>query len=107
MNVALSHWPAPAKLKLFLHVTGRRADGYHELQTLFQLIDLCDTITIALREDGRIERPAGPVGVAPEADLTLRAALARWPSRNNPGTTTNTCRTKSPPGPPSIRMIRF
>jgi 4-diphosphocytidyl-2-C-methyl-D-erythritol kinase len=73
---ALSHWPAPAKLNLFLHVTGRRADGYHELQTLFQLIDLCDTITIALREDGRIERPAGPAGVAPEADLTLRAALA-------------------------------
>ncbi len=73
---ALSHWPAPAKLNLFLHVTGRRADGYHELQTLFQLIDLCDTITIALREDGRIERPAGPAGVAPESDLTLRAALA-------------------------------
>ncbi len=71
-----SHWPAPAKLNLFLHVTGRRADGYHELQTLFQLIDLCDTITISLREDGLIERPAGPAGVAPEADLTLRAALA-------------------------------
>jgi 4-diphosphocytidyl-2-C-methyl-D-erythritol kinase len=72
----LTHWPAPAKLNLFLHVTGRRADGYHELQTLFQLIDLCDTITIALRADGRIERPAGPANVAPEADLTLRAALA-------------------------------
>jgi len=57
-------------------VTGRRADGYHELQTLFQLIDLCDTITIAVRADGRIERPAGPANVAPEADLTLRAALA-------------------------------
>jgi 4-diphosphocytidyl-2-C-methyl-D-erythritol kinase len=71
-----SHWPAPAKLNLFLHVTGRRADGYHELQTLFQLIDLCDTITISLRGDGLIERPAGPAGVAPEADLTLRAALA-------------------------------
>ena len=71
-----SRWPAPAKLNLFLHVTARRADGYHELQTLFQLIDLCDTITIAVREDGRIERPAGPTGVAPHADLTLRAALA-------------------------------
>jgi 4-diphosphocytidyl-2-C-methyl-D-erythritol kinase len=71
-----SHWPAPAKLNLFLHVTGRRADGHHELQTLFQLIDLCDTITISLRGDGLIERPAGPAGVAPEADLTLRAALA-------------------------------
>jgi 4-diphosphocytidyl-2-C-methyl-D-erythritol kinase len=73
---AATHWPAPAKLNLFLHVTGRRADGYHELQTLFQLIDLCDTITIALRADGRIERPTGPAAVAPEADLTLRAALA-------------------------------
>ena len=71
-----NEWPAPAKLNLFLHVTGRRADGYHELQTLFQLIDLCDTITISLRADGRIERPAGPANVAPEADLTLRAALA-------------------------------
>jgi 4-diphosphocytidyl-2-C-methyl-D-erythritol kinase len=72
----LTHWPAPAKLNLFLHVTGRRVDGYHELQTLFQLIDLCDTITIALREDGRIERPAGPANIAPHEDLTLRAALA-------------------------------
>ncbi|HTL20067.1 MAG TPA: 4-(cytidine 5'-diphospho)-2-C-methyl-D-erythritol kinase [Steroidobacteraceae bacterium] len=71
-----SHWPAPAKLNLFLHVTGRRADGYHELQTLFQLLDLCDTLTISLREDGLIERPAGAAGVAPEADLTLRAARA-------------------------------
>ena len=71
----VSHWRAPAKLNLFLHVTGRRTDGYHELQTLFQLIDLCDTITISLRADGRIERPVGPAGVAPDADLTLRAAL--------------------------------
>jgi 4-diphosphocytidyl-2-C-methyl-D-erythritol kinase len=71
-----SQWPAPAKLNLFLHVTGRRADGYHELQTLFQLLDLCDTLTISLRDDGLIERPAGAAGVAPEADLTLRAARA-------------------------------
>jgi 4-diphosphocytidyl-2-C-methyl-D-erythritol kinase len=71
-----SLWPAPAKLNLFLHVTGRRADGYHDLQTLFQLIDWCDTIGITVREDGRIERVAGPPGVAPEADLTVRAALA-------------------------------
>jgi 4-diphosphocytidyl-2-C-methyl-D-erythritol kinase len=73
---APTSWPAPAKLNLFLHVTGRRADGYHELQTLFQLIDLCDTITITVRADGRIERPVGPANVPPEADLTLRAALA-------------------------------
>lgn len=69
-------WPAPAKLNLFLHVTGRRADGYHELQTLFQLIDLTDTLVITVREDGEIERPEGPAEVAPEADLTVRAARA-------------------------------
>jgi 4-diphosphocytidyl-2-C-methyl-D-erythritol kinase len=69
-------WPAPAKLNLFLHVTGRRPDGYHELQTVFQLIDLCDTIAISVREDGRVERPDGPPGVDPESDLTVRAARA-------------------------------
>ncbi|MGH8328682.1 MAG: 4-(cytidine 5'-diphospho)-2-C-methyl-D-erythritol kinase, partial [Steroidobacteraceae bacterium] len=47
-------WPAPAKLNLFLHVTGRRTDGYHELQTVFQLIDLCDTMVLTVREDGAI-----------------------------------------------------
>jgi 4-diphosphocytidyl-2-C-methyl-D-erythritol kinase len=76
MTPAVTHWPAPAKLNLFLHVTGRRADGYHELQTLFQLIDLCDTIAISVREDGQIERPVGPPDVPCEADLTVRAARA-------------------------------
>src|SRR4030081_2212319 len=76
MTPAETLWPAPAKLNLFLHVTGRRADGYHELQTVFQLIDLCDTIAISIREDGRIERPDGPPGVDPESDLTVRAARA-------------------------------
>lgn len=69
-------WPAPAKLNLFLHVVGRRADGYHELQTAFQLIDFCDTLAIALRSDGSIERPEGPAGVPAEADLVVRAARA-------------------------------
>ncbi len=69
-------WPAPAKLNLFLHVTGRRTDGYHDLQTLFQLIDLVDDIHIQLRSDGVIERPLGPDGVAPEADLVVKAARA-------------------------------
>src|ERR1017187_8282173 len=69
-------WPAPAKLNLFLHVTGRRADGYHELQTLFQLIDLCDSIGVTPQRDGRIERVAGPAGVAPDDDLVVRAARA-------------------------------
>jgi len=69
-----THWPAPAKLNLFLHVTGRRVDGYHELQTLFQLIDLADTLCVSVRGDGEIDRPAGPPGVPPEADLVVRAA---------------------------------
>ncbi len=76
MTPAETHWPAPAKLNLFLQVTGRRADGYHELQTLFQLIDLCDTVAISVREDGQIERPVGPPEVPCEADLTVRAARA-------------------------------
>ncbi len=71
-----THWPAPAKLNLFLHVTGRRSDGYHDLQTIFQLIDLADDLCIEARSDGLIERPAGPEGVAAEADLVVRAARA-------------------------------
>jgi 4-diphosphocytidyl-2-C-methyl-D-erythritol kinase len=76
MDPSETQWPAPAKLNLFLHVTGRRPDGYHELQTLFQLIDLCDTVAIRVGDDGRIERPSGPVGVDPDSDLTVRAAKA-------------------------------
>lgn len=74
MNVL--RWPAPAKLNLMLHIVGRRPDGYHELQTVFQLIDLRDAIDIAVRDDGVISRPNGPPGVAEEADLTVRAARA-------------------------------
>jgi 4-diphosphocytidyl-2-C-methyl-D-erythritol kinase len=69
-----THWPAPAKLNLFLHVTGRRSDGYHELQTLFQLIDLADTVSITVRDDPRIARTAGPPDLDPESDLAVRAA---------------------------------
>jgi 4-diphosphocytidyl-2-C-methyl-D-erythritol kinase len=69
-------WPAPAKLNLFLHILGRRPDGYHELQTCFQFIDLCDEIAIEPRSDGQIRRGAGAAGVEPEADLCVRAALA-------------------------------
>ena len=67
-------WPAPAKLNLFLHVTGRRADGYHSLQTVFQLLDYCDELHIEPTADGAISRPEGPAGVAPEEDLVVRAA---------------------------------
>jgi 4-diphosphocytidyl-2-C-methyl-D-erythritol kinase len=69
-------WPAPAKLNLFLHILGRRPDGYHELQTCFQFVDLCDEITIRPRADGQIVRVLGPTGVAAEADLVVRAARA-------------------------------
>jgi 4-diphosphocytidyl-2-C-methyl-D-erythritol kinase len=69
-------WPAPAKLNLFLHIVGRRPDGYHELQTCFQFVDLCDEVTITPRADGAIRRGAGAAGVAPEQDLCVRAAVA-------------------------------
>jgi len=70
----VSWWPAPAKLNLFLHVTGRYADGYHALQTIFQLIDRCDRIGLVVREDGCIERRAGMAEVEPARDLAVRAA---------------------------------
>ena len=69
-------WPAPAKLNLFLHILGRRPDGYHELQTYFQFIDLCDDITIEVRPDGRIRRVNEIAEVAEDADLCVRAARA-------------------------------
>ena len=69
-----SAYPAPAKLNLFLHVTGRRADGYHTLQTLFRFIGLYDTVRFMPRTDGQIVL-ANPIpGVPPETDLTVRAA---------------------------------
>jgi len=67
-------WPAPAKLNLFLQVTGRRPDGFHELQTVFQIIDLCDSLDFEVRDDGLVKRVAGSAAVAPEEDLVVRAA---------------------------------
>ncbi|HSQ69430.1 MAG TPA: 4-(cytidine 5'-diphospho)-2-C-methyl-D-erythritol kinase, partial [Steroidobacteraceae bacterium] len=69
-------WPAPGKLNLFLHVVGRREDGYHLLQTAFQFIDLADQIRFFERPAGTIERLVDLPGVRPEQDLTLRAASA-------------------------------
>ena len=69
-------WPAPAKLNLFLHILGRRADGYHELQTCFQFVDLCDDIHLNVRADGEIRRARGAKGVPADADLCVRAARA-------------------------------
>jgi len=69
-----SSWPAPAKLNLFLHVTGQRDDGYHLLQTVFQLLDWGDTIHLQVREDGMIRRTGSVIGVAEDDDLVVRAA---------------------------------
>lgn len=68
--------PAPAKLNLFLHVTGRRADGYHLLQTVFRFIDLNDRLDVDKRQDGRIYRQTDMQGVPHAQDLVVRAALA-------------------------------
>jgi 4-diphosphocytidyl-2-C-methyl-D-erythritol kinase len=67
-------WPAPAKLNLMLHVVGRRADGYHLLQTVFRLVDLADTLVFAPRADGEIRLAAPLPGVPEEDDLAVRAA---------------------------------
>jgi len=66
--------PAPAKLNLFLHVVGCRADGYHLLQTLFRFIDLHDTLHFTLRADGKVCRLDALEGVPAEQDLCVRAA---------------------------------
>ena len=70
----MTHWPSPAKLNLFLYITGQRTDGYHSLQTLFQFLDYGDTIDIALRGDGEIRLLTPVEGVAYEDNLIVRAA---------------------------------
>jgi 4-diphosphocytidyl-2-C-methyl-D-erythritol kinase len=67
---------APAKLNLFLHVVGRRSDGFHLLQTAFRLIDLCDRISLAQRDDGAIQLESDLPGVPAEQNLVVRAAQA-------------------------------
>jgi len=66
--------PAPAKLNLMLHITARRADGYHQLQSVFQFIDLCDWLELEPRADGRIHRHAGNSPVPAGDDILLRTA---------------------------------
>ena len=74
-EVGWSAWPAPAKLNLFLHITGRRPDGYHTLQTVFRLLDWGDTLRIRARDDGRIIRHGqSAAGVSEAEDLAVRAA---------------------------------
>jgi len=88
---SLHDCPAPAKLNLFLHVNGRRADGYHALQTVFQLVDHGDTLHFDVRDDGLVRRTTMVPGVPEESDLIVRAlrllalAFARRHGRAAPG----------------------
>ncbi|MDU7808010.1 MAG: 4-(cytidine 5'-diphospho)-2-C-methyl-D-erythritol kinase, partial [Serratia marcescens] len=70
----IRQWPSPAKLNLFLYITGRREDGYHLLQTLFQFLDYGDTLTIDPRQDDRIHLLTPVDGVPDEQNLIVRAA---------------------------------
>ena len=76
MTAGRSVWRAPAKLNLFLHILGRRSDGYHELQTCFQFVDLCDEIALEVRADGQIRRAVDIPDLPEDADLCVRAARA-------------------------------
>ncbi|MBP0998713.1 4-(cytidine 5'-diphospho)-2-C-methyl-D-erythritol kinase [Serratia fonticola] len=70
----IHQWPSPAKLNLFLYITGRRADGYHQLQTLFQFLDYGDTLTVLPRQDDQIQLLTPVEGVPDEQNLIVRAA---------------------------------
>ncbi len=74
MTTWQSDWPAPAKINLFLHVVGRRADSYHLLQTVFRFLDFGDTLQFSPRTDGTIVLATPLPGVPAETDLTVRAA---------------------------------
>ena len=76
MGRASAGWPAPAKLNLFLHVTGRRDDGYHLLQTVFQFLDFCDELIFDVRRDTSIRRISDCPGLPADSDLVVRAARA-------------------------------
>ena len=71
----VTEYPAPAKLNLFLHVVGRRPDGYHLLQSVFTLIDRCDTVRLKVRDDGEVRRAKDLPGVPEAEDLAVRAAM--------------------------------
>ncbi|MBN1379829.1 MAG: 4-(cytidine 5'-diphospho)-2-C-methyl-D-erythritol kinase [Gammaproteobacteria bacterium] len=74
MHAVIQNWPAPAKINLFLHITGRREDGYHLLQTAFQFLDFCDQLQFQIREDGQIRRLTDIPAIPAESDLCVRAA---------------------------------
>ncbi|WP_455217715.1 4-(cytidine 5'-diphospho)-2-C-methyl-D-erythritol kinase [Kaarinaea lacus] len=70
----LAAWPAPAKINRFLHITGRRSDGYHELQTVFQFLDIGDELRFRVRDDGQITRVNDLPGIPADEDLVIKAA---------------------------------
>lgn len=74
MSAKAIYWPAPAKLNLFLHITGRRDDGYHLLQSVFQFLDYSDELSFEITDDGKISRLTDIPGVAEADDLIVRAA---------------------------------
>ena len=76
MSLPGPDYAAPAKLNLFLHVVGRRADGYHLLQSAFALIDRADRLRFRVRDDGLVRRVSELAGVPAEEDLVVRAARA-------------------------------
>lgn len=88
MSTIFSSFSAPAKLNLILNVVGRRADGYHLLETVLRLIDFSDTVQLVLRDDGVIERTTELEGVSAEQDLAVRAArLLQQTSNTDAGVT--------------------
>lgn len=74
MSLPLLNCPAPAKLNLFLHITGRRADGYHNLQTLFQFLSFSDTLNFYPNSTGEIQLSSSATDLPPEQDLVYKAA---------------------------------
>ncbi|MBT3277398.1 4-(cytidine 5'-diphospho)-2-C-methyl-D-erythritol kinase [Candidatus Thioglobus sp.] len=74
MSNATKVWLAPAKINLFLHINSKREDGYHNLQTIFQLLDYYDELQFSITSNGVINRATGNANIAPESDLIIRAA---------------------------------
>ena len=98
MQTNVSHWPAPAKLNLFLYINGRRDDGYHELQTLFQFIDLADDLAITADLSDRITITPSIPGVTLTDNIIFKAAMALKQHSQHPHGASITLSKKLPMG---------